>query len=120
MKNFEVQKKPVRIPGVGEKIIEEHFGKASVCPGDYSFAHMIAPPKWEEPFQTPEFDEITYMISGKLFIELENGNITLDKNQSICIKKGTRVKYSNPFGSTAEYVSVCIPAFTAALANREE
>lgn len=120
MKNFELQKKPVRISAPGEKIIEEYFGNASVCPGDYCFAHMIAPPKWDEPYQTPEFDEITYMISGKLLIELENGNIHIEKNQSICVKKGTRVRYSNPYDVPAEYISVCIPAFTPERAHREE
>lgn len=120
MINFRLQPKPFVVPTNDGKLIEEHFGKASIEMGDYSFAHMIAPPKWSEPFQTPEFDEITYVFSGRKKIEVDGKEFTLSKNQSICIKKGTRVKYSNPFEEPCEYVSVCIPAFTIEKVNREE
>lgn len=119
MKKYYIQKKPFSVPTTDKKIIEEHFGKASVDEGEFSFAHMIAPPKWSEPFQIPDFDELTYVFSGKKKIEIDNEEILLERNQSIFIKKGTRVRYSNPFNEPCEYVSVCIPAFTLEKVNRE-
>ena len=112
MEKYYLQTNPFIVPTNDGKLIEEHFGKASIDTGDYSFAHMIAPPGWGEPFQTPAFDEITFVYSGKKKIEVEGEEIILKKNQSICIKKGTRVRYSNPFNVPCEYVSVCVPAFT--------
>jgi mannose-6-phosphate isomerase-like protein (cupin superfamily) len=120
MEDFKIQKKPFIVPTNDGKLIEEHFGKASIFTGDYSLAHMKAPAGWSEPFQTPEFDEITYVISGRKKIEAEGKEIILEKNQSICIKKGTRVRYSNPFDEPVEYVSFCIPAFSIERVNREE
>lgn len=119
MKKFYLQTNPFVVPTSDDKLIEEHFGNASLNPGDYSFAHMIAPPGWSEPFQSPEFDEITFIISGKKKIEIDEQEIILEKSQSICIKKGTRVRYSNPFDTACEYISVCIPAFTIDRVNRE-
>lgn len=118
-KKYEIQSAPFVVPTNDGKLIEEHFGFASKNHGDFSFAHMIAPAGWSEPFQTPEFDEITFIISGKKLIEVEDEKITLEKNQSIIIKKGTRVRYSNPFEDKCEYVSVCIPAFTTERVKRE-
>ncbi|MGE5401806.1 MAG: cupin domain-containing protein [Ignavibacteriales bacterium] len=119
MEKYEIQLSPFIVPTMDGKLIEEHFGKASINAGDYSFAHMIAPPGWGEPFQTPEFDEITYIISGKKMIEVDEKKIQLETNQSICIKKGTRVRYSNPFDEPVEYVSVCVPAFSMDKVHRE-
>ncbi|MEW6196095.1 MAG: cupin domain-containing protein [Bacteroidota bacterium] len=119
MKKFYLQTNPFIVPTSDSKLIEEHFGNASINPGDYSFAHMIAPTGWSEPFQTPDFDEITFIISGKKKIEFDDEEIILEKNQSICVTKGTRVRYSNPFNEKCEYVSVCIPAFTIERVKRE-
>lgn len=106
-------------------MIEEFFGKASISAlsegnDELSFAHMIAPPGWIEPFQTPEFDEITYIIKGKKNFEIDGNTIVLGKNQAICVRKGTRVRYSNPFDEPVEYISVCKPAFSAEKVHREE
>lgn len=121
MKKYELQTKPFIVPTNDGKLIEEHFGKASIDIGDYSFAHMIAPAGWSESFQTPEFDEITYIFSGKKKIEVDCEEIIiLEKNQSICVKKGSRVRYSNPFEEPCEYVSVCVPAFTIDRVNRKK
>ncbi|MCK9426484.1 MAG: hypothetical protein M0Q21_10640 [Ignavibacteriaceae bacterium] len=91
---------------------------ASIFCGDFSFAHMIAPPGWSEPLQTPEFDEVTFVFSRKK--KVENETIILETNQSICIKKDSNVKYSNPFQESCEYVSVCIPAFTIDRVKRQK
>ena len=117
--NYHIQKNPFIVPVPGNKLIEEHFGLASINTGDYSVAHMTAPPGWGEPFQQPEFDEITYIISGKKKFEVDGEEIILEKNQSICIKKGTRVRYSNPFAESCEYLSFCIPAFAPERVHRD-
>lgn len=119
MKNHELQTKPFVVPTTDGKLIEEHFGAASINVGDYSIAHMIAPAGWSEPFQVPEFDETTFVFSGKKMIEVDGEKIVLEKNQSICIKKGSRIRYSNPFEEPCEYVSFCVPAFTIERVRRE-
>ena len=119
MAEYKLQTSPFIVPTDDGKLIEEFFGAASINSGDYSVAHMIAPPKWTEPFQTCDFDEITYLIRGKKEIHIENEVVVLHPNQSICIPKGVRVKYSNPFGEECEYVSFCIPAFKMERVRRE-
>lgn len=119
MKDFEVQRKPFVVPVDDGKLIEEHFGKASI-ESALSLAHMIAPAGWGEPFQTPEFEEYTYVISGKKMIEVSGEQIVLSPGESIKIKKGVRVRYSNPFDQPCEYLAVCLPAFDLEKANREE
>ena len=64
MKNYFIQKKPFIVPTTDGKLIEEHFGHSSIA-SNLSIAHMVAPPYWQEPFQTPDFDEYTYIIKGK-------------------------------------------------------
>jgi len=81
---------------------------------------MIAPPGWGEPFQTPTFDEYTLVSRGKKQIEVDGEIIIVAAGQSILIKKGTRVRYSNPFEEECEYWSVCLPAFSMEGVNREE
>lgn len=120
MAKYYFQKNPFVVPTNDGKLIEEHFGKASIDTGDYSVAHMMAPAGWSEPFQTPEFDEITFVYSGRKKIEVDGDEIILEKGQSICIKKGTKVRYSNPFDHACEYVSFCIPAFTIDRVKRED
>lgn len=120
MSKIQLQTKPFVVPTNDGKLIEEHFGFASINVGDYSFAHMIAPAGWSEPFQVPEFDEITFVFSGKKKLELDDQTIILEKGQSICVHKGSRVKYSNPFDEPCEYVSLCVPAFTLDRVKREE
>jgi len=114
------QSKPFIVPTEDGKLIEEHFGLASTAEKQYSFAHMEAPPNWSEPAQIPEFDEITYIIKGKKKIVIDDEEeIILKAGESILIKKNCKVQYSNPFEQEAEYVSVCIPAFSPDLVNRE-
>lgn len=119
MKNYTIQKSPFVVPTNDGKLIEEHFGNASIS-SELSIAHMVAPPKWSEPFQTPNFDEYTYIIKGKKQFVIEAETITLKAGESIKILKGTRVQYSNPFNEVCEYLAVCLPAFSLGLVNREE
>ncbi|MGB9665475.1 MAG: cupin domain-containing protein [Ignavibacteria bacterium] len=119
MKSYIVQRNPLRIPTKDAKTILEHFGIPSTNTSDFSFAYMIAPPGWSEPFQKPEFNELTFIIRGKKQIEINDEKIILHQGESILVKKGTRVRYSNPFDEPVEYVSVCIPAFSIENVNRE-
>ena len=120
MDKYNYQKKPFIVPSEDGKIIEEHFGLLSTNTDAYSIAHMIAPPGWSEPFQQPEFDEITFVISGRKMIEIDKKEIELIKNESILIEKGSTVRYSNPFEEECEYISICIPAFSPKRAHRSD
>ncbi|MCK6622230.1 MAG: cupin domain-containing protein [Calditrichaceae bacterium] len=120
MPNYQKQSHPLRIPTTDGKLIEEHFGLAASSHHQFSLAHMVAPPGWSEPFQQPEFDEITIMVSGRKRVEIEGEEITLQAGESLLVKRGARVRYSNPFGEAAEYWSVCMPAFSPEGVRREE
>jgi ethanolamine utilization protein EutQ (cupin superfamily) len=80
---------------------------------------MVAPPGWQEPFQTPEFDEVTLIIEGQKQIEFEDETIILNEGESIFVPQKSRVRYSNPFAKPCKYVSFCIPAFSIDRVNRE-
>lgn len=113
------QHKPFVVPTTDGKLIEEHYGKASSGHSKFSIAHMIAPPGWSEPFQTPLFDEVTIVIKGKKSFEVNGEQIILNAGETILIEAGTRVRYSNPFNETCEYWSCCVPAFSPDTVNRE-
>lgn len=118
-KNYSIQDSPFVVPTTDGKIINEHFGLASDGNSQLSIAHMIAPAGWSEPFQTPEFDEYTFIIRGKKQFIIDGETIVLDAGQSIKIKKNTRVQYSNPFTVACEYLAICLPAFSIDSVNRE-
>ncbi len=118
MKKYHIQTAPFIVPTTDGKLIEEHFGKANDGNSGISIAHMIAPPFWSEPFQTPEFAE--YIIRGKKQFIIEDETVILQAGQSIKINDNTRVQYSNPFEEECEYISVCTPAFDFTKVHREE
>ncbi|WP_395061462.1 cupin domain-containing protein [Flavobacterium sp.] len=120
MKKYLIQKTPYVVPTTDGKLIEEHHGIPTTGNKDISIAHMIAPPKWSEPFQTPEFGEYTYIISGKKQFIIEDQIIVLEAGQSIKIEANTRVQYSNPFEESCEYIAICTPAFDFEKVHREE
>lgn len=120
MKKYIIQKSPFVVPSTDGKLIEEHFGNASSDDSEISIAHMVAPPKWKEPFQTPEFDEYTYIIKGKKQFIIDGETIVLKAGESIKIQKNVRVQYSNPFNESCEYIAICLPAFSPNSVNREE
>ncbi|HRW19110.1 MAG TPA: cupin domain-containing protein [Dermatophilaceae bacterium] len=110
---------PIRIPVPGGKLIDEHVGLASTQTAEVSVAHMVAPPGWEEPYQTPEFDEITVVVKGTVHVDSDGVRHEVRAGQSVITKAGERVRYSvGPQG--AEYVAVCLPAFTPDAAHRED
>lgn len=119
-KKFFKQSKPFRVPTHDGKLIEEHFGHASTRSSQFSVAHMVAPPHWSEPHQTPQFDEITIVTRGKKLIEIDGEEVEVNAGESILIKAGARIRYANPFDHETEYWSICIPAFDINTVNREE
>jgi ethanolamine utilization protein EutQ len=120
MKKYTIQNNPFVVPTTDGKLIEEHHGNATTQNKDISIAHMIAPPGWSEPFQTPGFDEYTYIISGKKQFIIDDETILLESGQSIKIERNTRVQYSNPFEQPCEYISICTPAFDFTKVHRED
>ncbi|WP_452222848.1 cupin domain-containing protein [Lacinutrix chionoecetis] len=119
-KKYKIQNSPFVVPTTDGKLIEEHFGRATDGNKNISIAHMVAPAGWSEPFQTPEFDEYTYIIKGKKQFIIEGEELVLEAGQSIKIEKNTRVQYSNPFTVACEYLAICTPAFSMDLVNRED
>ncbi len=120
MSSYYIQKTPFVVPTTDGKLIEEHHGLATTNNPDISIAHMIAPPRWSEPFQTPEFDEYTYIIKGKKQFIINDVTVVMEAGQSIKIDRNTRVQYSNPFDEPCEYVAICTPAFSLEKVNRED
>ena len=119
-KKYTIQKSPFVVPTTDSKLIEEHFGLATDNNSEISIAHMVAPAGWSEPFQTPEFDEYTFVIKGKKQFIIDGETIVLEAGQSIRINKNTRVQYSNPFTEPCKYLAICLPAFSIDLVNRED
>lgn len=117
--NYQIQKTPFIVPTDDGKYIAEHFGLATDGNNTISIAHMKAPPGWSEPYQTPEFDEFTFIISGKKQFIINDEKVILHAGESIKIKKNTRVQYSNPFEEECEYLAICTPAFSMETVNRE-
>ena len=83
-----------------------------------SVARMTSPPGWEEPAQTPEFDEVTVVLDGAVVVEHDGGELTVRAGEAVLTRAGERVRYSTPEG--AEYIAVCVPAFSPETVNREE
>lgn len=119
-KKYTIQNNPFIVPTHDDKVIKEHFGLATDGNSKISIAHMMAPAGWSEPFQTPEFDEFTFIIKGKKQFIIEGEQIVLEAGQSIKINKNTRVQYSNPFTEPCEYLAICTPAFSIDMVNRED
>lgn len=108
---------PVRIPVPGGKVIEELAGRASSGHHNYSVARMNAPAGWDEPAQTPDFDEVTYVISGEILVHTAEGTERVGAGAAILTRAGERVRYeAGPEG--ADYLAVCVPAFSEEGAHR--
>jgi quercetin dioxygenase-like cupin family protein len=110
---------PFVVPAAGSppKLIEEFFGRVATGAGGVSIARMRSPPGWAEPGQTPEFDEYTTVLGGTLRVETRSGTLEVRAGQAVYAPRGDWVRYSTPEG--AEYVAVCIPAFSLDLVHRD-
>jgi len=114
--------KPTVIAAAGNKPkrIEEFVGRVTSDTAALSIARMKSPQGWIEPAQTPEFDEYTVVLVGMLRVETEGGTLDVHAGQAIILSAGERVRYSTPDPDGAEYIAVCLPAFSPETVNREE
>ena len=108
---------PTSIPVPGGKMIDEYVGTVNTQTDTISIALMRAPAGWDEPFQTPEFDECTLVLKGTLRVEHEAAAPTSRAGQAILTAAGERIRYSTL--EACEYVAVCLPAFTPERVQRE-
>ena len=102
------------------KKIEEFVGRVNTGEGSVSIARMTSPEGWVEPAQTPEFDEWTVVLSGTVHVEHETGTLVIRAGEAIHSKPGEWIRYSTPEPGGAEYIAVCVPAFSRELVNRDE
>ncbi len=114
--------KPTKIESVGSlpKIIEEFIGRVNSKTEGVSIAKMRSPSGWIEPGQTPEFDEFTIVLQGSLRVETLEGTIDVMAGQAVIVHKGEWVRYSTPNVEGAEYIAVCLPAFSPEMVHRDD
>jgi len=113
---------PVRIEAAGNKpkLIDEYVGRMASARSEVSVAHMRSPGGWVEPGQTPEFDEFTVVLAGRLRVTTASGDLDVTRGQAVAVASGEWVRYSTPDPEGAEYVAVCLPAFAPELAHRDD
>jgi mannose-6-phosphate isomerase-like protein (cupin superfamily) len=112
--------KPTRIPVPGGKVIDEYVGRVNSGETAVSVARMVAPGGWEEPFQTPQFDEYTLVLRGTVRVEHPDGVTEVSAGQAVVTRAGERIRYTTPTPEGAEYVAICLPAFTPETSGRED
>jgi len=113
---------PTEIACVGTqpKIIREFVGRANSGHENISIAHMDSPEGWSEPGQKPEFTEYTYVLRGRLRVDLESGHLEVSAGQVLETKPGEWIRYSSPYPGGAEYLAVCLPAFSPDTVHRDD
>ncbi len=113
---------PTRITAAGNKpkLIDEYIGRVNSKTEGASVAHMRSPSGWLEPGQTPEFDEFTVVLKGTLRVNHKGGSLDVKAGQAVIAHKGEWVQYSTPGPDGAEYIAVCLPAFSPASVHRDE
>src|SRR5882757_2853552 len=114
--------KPTVIAAAGNKPkrIEEYAGHVNSGHANVSVARMVSPEGWVEPGQRPEFEEITVVLHGTLRVEHEKGVIDVKAGQAIVTHPGEWVRYSSPEAGGAQYVAICLPAFTPSTVHRDD
>jgi ethanolamine utilization protein EutQ len=112
---------PARVEAAGNKpkLIDEYFGRVNTRSADVSIARMQSPAGWVEPGQAPDFDEYTIVLRGLLRVEHRDGVIDVVAGQAVVVRRGEWVRYSTPEPDGAEYVAVCLPAFSLEAAHRD-
>lgn len=117
----ELIERPSRVTAAGEppKLIDEYVGRVNTGEARLSMAHMRSPSGWAEPGQRPEFDEFTLVLHGVLVVEHEGGTLEVTAGQAVHTRPGEWVRYSTPGPEGAEYVAVCLPAFSPQTVRRD-
>ena len=110
----------VQAAGNKPKRIEEFAGKVNSGHSSVSIARMVSPEGWSEPGQRPEFEEITVVLRGLIRVEYEGGVLDVHAGQAVVTRPGEWVRYSTPETGGAEYVAVCLPAFSPATVHRDD
>jgi mannose-6-phosphate isomerase-like protein (cupin superfamily) len=110
----------IEAAGNKEKIIREFFGHVNSKTTEVSIAHMTSPEGWVEPGQKPEFSEYTLVLKGKLRVTTRNEEFEVTEGQGIMTAKDEWVQYSTPFKGGAEYIAVCLPAFSPDVVHRDD
>ncbi|MCB9627664.1 MAG: cupin domain-containing protein [Sandaracinaceae bacterium] len=113
---------PTRVEAAGNKpkLIDEYIGRVNSGHTDLSVAHMRSPGGWVEPGQTPRFDEYTLVLRGTLKVEHHGGELLVQAGQAVVTQRGEWVRYSTPTDEGAEYVAICLPAFSMDTVERDE
>jgi mannose-6-phosphate isomerase-like protein (cupin superfamily) len=113
---------PTRVEAAGNKpmVIDEYFGRASSGHSQLSIAYLRSPAGWIEPGQTPDFDEYTVVLRGMLQVAHKGGALQVRAGQAVVTHRGEWVQYSSPDPEGAEYIAVCLPAFSLAAAHRDQ
>ncbi|HYM78360.1 MAG TPA: cupin [Candidatus Dormibacteraeota bacterium] len=113
---------PARIQAAGNKpkLIDEYIGRVNSKTSAASVAHMRSPQGWVEPGQTPEFDEFTIVLKGMLRVEHKSGSLDVHAGQAVVAHAGEWIRYSTPNTDGAEYIAVCLPAFSMEAVHRDE
>jgi mannose-6-phosphate isomerase-like protein (cupin superfamily) len=109
----------IRAAGSPPKLIEEFIGKVNSGTSEVSVARMTSPAGWSEPGQTPEFSEYTVVLRGTLRVRLKDRELDVAAGQAIVIEAGEWVQYGTPHAGGAEYIAVCMPAFTPESVHRD-
>lgn len=109
----------IQSAGNKPKRIQEFAGRVNSGHEDVSVARMVSPPGWVEPGQRPAFEEITVVLRGMLRVEHEDGHLDVQAGQAVVTRPGEWVRYSTPGAEGAEYVAICLPAFSPATVNRD-
>lgn len=112
---------PTRIEAAGNKpkLIDEFVGRVNSKDSQVSIAQMRSPEGWEEPGQTPDFDEYTIVLKGTLRVTYDGGSLDVSAGQAVIARKGEWVRYSTPAAGGAEYIAVCVPAFSMETVHRD-
>jgi mannose-6-phosphate isomerase-like protein (cupin superfamily) len=110
----------VEAAGTKPKLIQEFAGRVNSGHGNVSVARMNSPAGWQEPGQRPEFEEITIVLRGMLRVEHAGGSLDVRAGQAVVTGPGEWVRYSTPEPEGAEYIAVCLPAFSPATVHRDQ
>jgi mannose-6-phosphate isomerase-like protein (cupin superfamily) len=110
---------PTRIPVPGGKVIDEYIGRVNSGEAGISVARMDAPEGWVEPAQRPDFDEVTLVLRGCVRVEHDGGVLDVRAGQAVVTRAGERVRYTTPEEGGADYVAICLPAFSPEMAHRD-